>query len=429
MSQRWTGSARPLFIGASAVLSACGAPSSGPTDPVGIGGTAGSSHGGSLSTAGNSAAGNVAATGGSGSGASAVEGGTAGAAVRGSGGLGGNAGGAPSAGAAGSAGSNAGGAGGQEITIVPDPSWTCGRPNGLVPPARGKLVLSATLELGETHSVGKTPFGERRLIDVKGGELTGEGERQGLSATFLSGGLELELTLDGGALELEQIDVLRATDGSLIYLRSCGVAPSGGGPSRLVPDFEVATSSPLAWLNDAELVGTREVDGAGKQLTVRFYDVKGVEPTEPRVKLQDPAGVPNQAWECATGAGSRGASVFTETVTLGGSLSVGASKRGTRNIIPITGGTTSGRVTGSVLPGGADYQLLGGTTKLDARYTLSTNDDELILVRNCGAFGALIPTFEARAAGPYAFLNENAFSSSDPGSAAGGVSITFYERK
>jgi hypothetical protein len=116
--------------------------------------------------------------------------------------------------------------------------------------------------------------------------------------------------------------------------------------------------------------------------------------------------------------------VFTENVTLGSSFSI-VSKRGTRNIIPITGGTTSGRVAGKILSGGADYQLNG----LDARYTLSPSDTDFIIVRNCGPMGALVPEFETRADGPYAFLNSNTYLSSDPGTGSGGVSITFYERK
>ncbi len=62
-----------------------------------------------------------------------------------------------------------------------------------------------------------------------------------------------------------------------------------------------------------------------------------------------------------------------------------------------------------MVPGGADYQLIGGTTTLDARYTLKSNDGEYVLVRNRGPFGALIPLFEAREEGPLAFLNENKF--------------------
>jgi hypothetical protein len=60
---------------------------------------------------------------------------------------------------------------------------------------------------------------------------------------------------------------------------------------------------------------------------------------------------------------------------------------------------------------------------------LAGNDGEVVVVRNCGPIGALIPLFEARSAGPYGFLNTGKFISSDPGSAAGGVKITFYELK
>ena len=75
------------------------------------------------------------------------------------------------------------------------------------------------------------------------------------------------------------------------------------------------------------------------------------------------------------------------------------------------------------------YASPNSPTTLDARYVLRSNDGELVIVRNCGPFGALIPLFEAKAEGPYAFLNENEFLSSDPDAGSGGVSITFYERQ
>lgn len=37
------------------------------------------------------------------------------------------------------------------------------------------------------------------------------------------------------------------------------------------------------------------------------------------------------------------------------------------------------------------------------RYTLRTKDGELILVRNCGPLGALVPVFETRTNGLYAW--------------------------
>jgi hypothetical protein len=48
-------------------------------------------------------------------------------------------------------------------------------------------------------------------------------------------------------------------------------------------------------------------------------------------------------------------------------------------------------------------------------------------VRNGGSFGALVPTFETRADGPYAYLNTGSYLSSNPGRGEGGVALTFYE--
>ncbi|MDQ1292299.1 MAG: cellulose 1,4-beta-cellobiosidase [Actinomycetota bacterium] len=310
-----------------------------------------------------------------------------------------------------------------ESTIVPDPSWTCGKPQGLPqPPPGAEPVLRLSLTVGTVHDVGVTQYGQRRVLDVTGGTVRGGRVR----GTVLTGGLDLEMTLTGGSVELEELDMLRLDDGTLVYLRTCGVAPAGEETVRIVPDFEVATSGSYAWLGSGSFVGTRTVNLVARTIEIAVYDVSGVSSSANTVRLNDPAGVPNQNWECATGTGTRGASVFSESVSLGASLSVGATKRGTRNVIPITGGTTSGRVQGSVVPGGADYQLMGsGSARLDARYALSTRDGEYVLVRNCGPFGALVPTFETRAAGPYSFLNTGRFLSSDPQMASGGVGITF----
>jgi hypothetical protein len=57
---------------------------------------------------------------------------------------------------------------------------------------------------------------------------------------------------------------------------------------------------------------------------------------------------------------------------------IGTNSRGLRRIIPITGGTVSGRLNGRVLPGGADFQLVVSDTlaDLDARYLLRLDDPE-----------------------------------------------------
>jgi hypothetical protein len=68
-------------------------------------------------------------------------------------------------------------------------------------------------------------------------------------------------------------------------------------------------------------------------------------------------------------------------------LEMGEVPRGRRRIVQITGGTFSGSgMTGKILPGGADWQIVrpDGFTELDTRYTLQTDKGELVYVQNAG---------------------------------------------
>lgn len=68
-------------------------------------------------------------------------------------------------------------------------------------------------------------------------------------------------------------------------------------------------------------------------------------------------------------------------------LIVGAAPGGERRIVPILGGTVTGpRMAGTILPGGADHQLIrpDGVTEIVARYTLQLDDGALVYVVNRG---------------------------------------------
>jgi len=74
-------------------------------------------------------------------------------------------------------------------------------------------------------------------------------------------------------------------------------------------------------------------------------------------------------------------------VTLEPARELGDTPVGRRRIIGITGGEFSGaRLSGRILPGGADWQVIrgDGVAFLDARYTLETSDGALIYVNNKG---------------------------------------------
>lgn len=79
--------------------------------------------------------------------------------------------------------------------------------------------------------------------------------------------------------------------------------------------------------------------------------------------------------------------LFRAEILLAPAQELGAAPTGRRRIIPITGGSFAGaRLSGIVLPGGADWQVVRAdeVADLDARYTLETGDGALIYVRNRG---------------------------------------------
>jgi hypothetical protein len=312
--------------------------------------------------------------------------------------------------------------------LIPHESWNCGMPDGIPAPESGSLIFDMTMKFEKVLDVGRTPFGDRTVIVAQDGMLSGPK----LTGAVMPGALDFELKLSNGTIEIEQIFVLKTDDGKYIYVRNAG---TGSDPTdvRVVMDFEAPSAAPSAWLNSGKYVARRSVNVAAKTLTVRVYDVSSVSlPTGSAnvTRINKPAGTPNQPWDYRKPAPSekQGDVLITETVTLSPSQSVGMSKRGNRNIIPITGGELSGRIPGKVLFGGADYQNLSGPPAIDARYLWQANNGDIIIVRNTGS-GTLIPTFEARVDSPYAFLNIGLFRSSPPGMRPGGVGITMYESK
>lgn len=123
-------------------------------------------------------------------------------------------------------------------------------------------------------------------------------------------------------------------------------------------------------------------------------------------------------------------------VIVGTPREVGETGAGQRRVIDILGGTVSGpRLSGRILPGGADYQVIraSGLTELHARYVVELDDGAVVYVENTGLrFGpaaalekirrgepvdpALIyfrtvPRFETAAA-DYAWLGQHIFVAS-----------------
>lgn len=112
-------------------------------------------------------------------------------------------------------------------------------------------------------------------------------------------------------------------------------------------------------------------------------------------------------------------------VTLGEAYSCGETQHGRRTVIPITGGTFEGpNIKGTILNGGADYQLANaaGRTEVEAIYSIRTDDGVNIHIRNRGIIAntrdaqgnpsfyfRCAPQFEAPADSKYGWLNNSLF--------------------
>jgi len=299
-------------------------------------------------------------------------------------------------------------------------------PGGIPNPENGTLIFEAQMKLDRLARLGKTPYGNRRVAVGLEGMVTGPK----LSATIMTGALDFELTLSNGAVEVEDLFVFKTDDGKYIYSRSAGVG-ADAKDVRVVMDFEAPNGSAAEWLSTGKYVARRVLNESAKTFTLRVYDVSTVATNaENVIRISKPAGAKPQPWDFRQKdpAEKPGQELIVESVGLSPSQRVGPSKRGTRNIIPITGGDITGRITGKVLAGGADYQNLSGPPAIDARYLWQASDGEIIIVRNTtSAVGGLVPSFETRSDGPYAYLNTGLYLSSNPGIANGGVKITMYD--
>lgn len=87
--------------------------------------------------------------------------------------------------------------------------------------------------------------------------------------------------------------------------------------------------------------------------------------------------------------------LFTVEALLGPVVDVGDTQLGRRRVIPIVGGTVHGGLSGVVLPGGADWNLVlpDGSNELWARYELALDDGAVVSVTNVGVHppGADLP--------------------------------------
>ena len=132
---------------------------------------------------------------------------------------------------------------------------------------RTQLLFTITLKVGKIQTLGKTPFGERRIAVVDGGSF--EGPK--LKGTVLEGGSDWILARADGVLQLDVRLTLKTDDDQLIGMTYRGLRHGPAAvidrlnrgekvdPSeyyfRTAPVLETASET-YAWLNRIIAVGT-----------------------------------------------------------------------------------------------------------------------------------------------------------------------------
>jgi hypothetical protein len=145
------------------------------------------------------------------------------------------------------------------------------------------LLYTSRIEIDAPLAVGKAPYGERRIINIMGGEFSGPR----LSGRILPGGADWQIIRSDGIAEVEARYTLETDDGALIYIINWGYrhgppdvisrlnAGARVSPDayyfRTIPKFETG-SAEYAWLNGmvSVAVGERRSD----EVIITVYEVK-----------------------------------------------------------------------------------------------------------------------------------------------------------
>jgi len=135
--------------------------------------------------------------------------------------------------------------------------------------ALGAFVAALEVAVGPPQLVGPGPLGERRVIPILGGQVSGPG----MEGEVLPGGADFQLVRPDGVAEIEARYTIRLAGGALVYVVNRGLrhaAPEDMArllrgeavpPERVyfrtAPVFETA-SPEHAWLGRSLFVGFGE---------------------------------------------------------------------------------------------------------------------------------------------------------------------------
>ena len=155
-------------------------------------------------------------------------------------------------------------------------------PQELQPPVPDlRLFSRATVQVAAPQFFGRTPFGERRVVQILGGRLEGK-----LNGEVLPGGADWQIITASGVAQLEARYTICTPDGTLILVQNRGIRHAAPAileqlyagervdPSnyyfRSTPTFETGENS-YEWLN--KIVAVCSGARTPAEVLLDFYEV------------------------------------------------------------------------------------------------------------------------------------------------------------
>lgn len=129
-------------------------------------------------------------------------------------------------------------------------------------PPRSELVWEAVVDVELPMSLGAGALGERRLVNIVGGEFAGPH----LRGRVLPGGADRQLVVAPGFRLLDALYEMQTSDGAVLTVHNrVKVVERDGGRVAFSHVDVSAPVGPHGWLNEAVLVGTASPPLPGRQ--------------------------------------------------------------------------------------------------------------------------------------------------------------------
>ncbi|KAA3626039.1 MAG: DUF3237 domain-containing protein [Proteobacteria bacterium] len=145
-----------------------------------------------------------------------------------------------------------------------------------------RLLYSSRVGIATPHQLGRSPYGERRIINISGGEFAGPR----LSGRILPGGADWQVVRDDGVAEVDARYTLETGEGDLIYVSDWGLrygpadviqrlsrgedVDPGSYYFRTTPRFETG-SQRYDWLN--RMVAVAVGERRRNEVVITVYEV------------------------------------------------------------------------------------------------------------------------------------------------------------